>query len=168
MEVFFIVLFIIIVIYSLRDEYLKKKNKEQKNYTDNFSMDSREYYKKLRENAITKELKVDKLIDAEIVEDSKEEFNTTINVYVQQNNFYESNDKKNKGDHSEKVSNYTTSLLQLESGLTKNQKKVKQLGYSLVNKYGSKRKAKDILVKEYKFDEKTAKYATGYKGYENW
>lgn len=58
--------------------------------------------------------------------------------------------------------------LSLESGLTKNQKKVKQLGYALVNKYKSKRKAKDILVEHYDFDEKTAKFAAGYRGYENW
>jgi hypothetical protein len=51
---------------------------------------------------------------------------------------------------------------------TKNQKKVKSLGYSLVEKTGSKRKAKDILVDKYGFDEDTAKFAAGYKGYENW
>jgi hypothetical protein len=63
---------------------------------------------------------------------------------------------------------YGRETLQLENGLTKNQKKVKQLGYSLVEKVGSKRKAKDILVMEYDFDEETAKYAVGYNGYENW
>lgn len=67
----------------------------------------------------------------------------------------------------EKIS-YKKEPLQLEHGLTTNQKKVKQLGYTLVNKYASKRKAKDILVDKYGFDEKTAKYAAGYRGYENW
>lgn len=65
-------------------------------------------------------------------------------------------------------SSYGRETLQLENGLTKNQKKVKQLGYALVNKVGSKRKAKDILIEEYDFDEDTAKYAVGYNGYDNW
>jgi hypothetical protein len=63
---------------------------------------------------------------------------------------------------------YERETLQLENGLTKNQKKVKQLGYALVNKVRSKRKAKDILIEEYDFDEDTAKYAVGYDGYDNW
>lgn len=58
--------------------------------------------------------------------------------------------------------------LQLGYGLSQKQKKAKQLGYSLVEKVGSKRKAKDILVNKYDFDEETAKYAVGYNGYENW
>lgn len=58
--------------------------------------------------------------------------------------------------------------LSIESGLSNNQKKVKKLGYSLLNKVSSKRKAKDILVKQYNFDEDTAKFAVGYKGYDNW
>lgn len=54
------------------------------------------------------------------------------------------------------------------TGRTKNQKKVKALGFSLVKKYGSKRKAKIILIEEYDFDEDTAKYATGYQGYDDY
>lgn len=58
--------------------------------------------------------------------------------------------------------------LALECGLTRNQEKVKQLGYALVNKYHSKRIAKDILVENYGLDENTAKYAAGYRGYDDW
>ena len=63
---------------------------------------------------------------------------------------------------------YCRKTLKVESNLSKNQKKVKQLGNFLVNKHGSKRKAKDILVDSYGFDERTAKYAAGYTGYDNW
>ena len=56
------------------------------------------------------------------------------------------------------------SVLSLE-GLSKNQKKVKILGQALLEKVGSKRIAKDILVRDYDFDEETAKYAVGYRGY---
>lgn len=59
------------------------------------------------------------------------------------------------------------SVLSLD-GLSKNQKKVKTLGQALLEKVGSKRIAKDILVREYDFDEETAKYALGYRGYENY
>ena len=55
-----------------------------------------------------------------------------------------------------------------EYGLTKNQDKVKRLGYALVNKCGSKKIAKNILVEKYNFDENTAKYAVGYLGYNDW
>lgn len=54
------------------------------------------------------------------------------------------------------------------SGLSPNQRKVKILGGALVSKTGSKRKAKDILVNYYNFEEHTAKYATGYSGYHDW
>jgi hypothetical protein len=64
--------------------------------------------------------------------------------------------------------NYDYLDVDSEYGLSSNQKKVKTLGYSLVKKYASKRKAKDILVSEYGFDEETARYAAGYNGYENW
>lgn len=47
-------------------------------------------------------------------------------------------------------------------------KKVKTLGYALTKKYCSKRRAKDILVAEYGFDEETARYAAGYDGYNDW
>lgn len=58
--------------------------------------------------------------------------------------------------------------LQIGYGLSANQEKVKTLGYALVEKCGSKRVAKDILVEKYGFDEDTARYAAGYKGYNNW
>ncbi|MCD8477902.1 MAG: hypothetical protein LRY68_08420 [Sulfurospirillum sp.] len=45
---------------------------------------------------------------------------------------------------------------------------MKTLGNALVEKCGSKREAKDILVEKYGFDEDTARYAAGYKGYNNW
>lgn len=54
------------------------------------------------------------------------------------------------------------------SGLTENQLKVKTLGSALVKRTGSKRTAKDILVEEYGFDENTAKYAAGYRGYDDY
>ena len=52
--------------------------------------------------------------------------------------------------------------------LCSNQKKVKSLGTALVRKSGSKQKAKSILVNHYGFDEDTAKYGAGFKGYINW
>lgn len=123
---------------------------------------------------------------------------TQNNVYIQQNNYRNKSTDENKGhsakvwkrmgykvrygetysykfygneiftpDQVERIGSYNEPL-RLENGLSKNQKQAKQLGYSLVNKCGSKRKAKDILVEKYGFDENTAKYATGYRGYENW
>lgn len=50
-------------------------------------------------------------------------------------------------------------------GLSENQLKVKTIGLALVEKTGSKSEAKDILLEQYGFDEETAKYAVGYKGY---
>ena len=58
--------------------------------------------------------------------------------------------------------------LQIGYGLSANQEKVKTLGYALVEKCGSKRAAKDILVEQYGFDEETARYAAGYRGYNDW
>lgn len=55
-----------------------------------------------------------------------------------------------------------------KSGLSENQLKVKTLGLALVEKTGSKRAAKDILVEDYGFSENTAKYAVGYRGYDNY
>jgi len=124
-------------------------------------------------------------------------FNIEQNTYIQQNNYYNSPKEQKSHSETvwmklgykvqygetyaykiygreiftpEQVIKIGSSQkqLSLESGLTKNQQKVKQLGYSLVNKYKSKRKAKDILVEEYDFDEETAKFAAGYRGYENW
>ncbi|WP_044411869.1 hypothetical protein [Thiomicrospira microaerophila] len=51
------------------------------------------------------------------------------------------------------------------TGLTRNQKRVKVLGSTLVAKTGSKAAAKTLLIEHYGFKESTAKYATGYKGY---
>ena len=51
--------------------------------------------------------------------------------------------------------------------LSSNQKKVKTLGTALVKKSGSKQKAKNILVDHYGFDEDTAKYGAGFRGYNN-
>jgi hypothetical protein len=51
------------------------------------------------------------------------------------------------------------------SYLTASQRKVKALGSTITCNVGSKRMAKDILVDDYGFDESTAKYAVGYKGY---
>lgn len=53
-------------------------------------------------------------------------------------------------------------------GLSENQLKVKTIGLALVEKTGSKRAAKDILVEKYDFDEETAKYAAGYNGYRDY
>lgn len=53
-------------------------------------------------------------------------------------------------------------------GLSENQLKVKTIGLALVEKTGSKRAAKDILVEKYDFDEQTAKYAAGYNGYRDY
>ena len=53
-------------------------------------------------------------------------------------------------------------------GMSKRQKSVTSLGESLACQTGSKRAAKDILVDEYGFSEKTAKYAAGYRGYNNY
>lgn len=180
MEVFFIVLFIIIVIYSLRDEYLKKKNKEQKNYTDNFSMDSREYYKKLRENVITKELKVDKLIDTEIVEDSKKKSDSTINNYYTQNVYVnvkgKNNQKSKLEQHTEKVwkdlgycvregeiyssSFYGKKLFTSEQveKIVPYKVKYSEIGLSrkLLNDTGSKSLTKKILVDKYGLSESKA------------
>ena len=58
--------------------------------------------------------------------------------------------------------------LSVNNHLSSNQKKVKSLGYTLVNKYGSKQKAKNILIDHYDFDEDTAKYATGYQSHRDW
>ena len=55
-----------------------------------------------------------------------------------------------------------------KSGLSENQLKVKTLGLALVEKTGSKRAAKDILVEDYGFNENTAKYAVGYRGYDDY
>lgn len=55
-----------------------------------------------------------------------------------------------------------------KSGLSENQLKVKTLGLALVEKTGSKRAAKDILVEDYGFSENTAKYAVGYRGYDDY
>lgn len=55
-----------------------------------------------------------------------------------------------------------------KSGLSENQLKVKTLGLALVEKTGSKRAAKDILVEDYGFSENTAKYAVGYSGYDDY
>lgn len=70
----------------------------------------------------------------------------------------------------ERIGTSSQKLLSIDSeyGLTKNQAKVKRLGYSLVNKCGSKKIAKDILIEKYDFDEDTAKYAVGYLGYNDW
>lgn len=54
------------------------------------------------------------------------------------------------------------------TSLSEKQIKVKTLGLALVEKTGSKRKAKDILVDEYGFSENTAKYAAGYRGYDDY
>lgn len=54
------------------------------------------------------------------------------------------------------------------SNLTKNQRKVKILGYALVSKTGSKKISRDILIKYYKFRKSTAEYAVGYEGYHDW
>ena len=68
---------------------------------------------------------------------------------------------------------YTEDQVRRTSGFTSrhlssNQKKVKSLGTALVRKSGSKQKAKNILVNHYGFDEDTAKYGAGFKGYNNW
>ena len=52
--------------------------------------------------------------------------------------------------------------------LSSNQKKVKSLGIALVKKSGSKQKAKNILVNHFAFDEDTARYGAGFRGYNNW
>ncbi len=54
------------------------------------------------------------------------------------------------------------------SGLSEKQLKVKTLGLALVESTGSKRAAKDILVNDYGFSENTAKYAVGYRGYDDY
>ena len=56
----------------------------------------------------------------------------------------------------------------VKTSMTKRQKSVVSLGQNLSCKTGSKRVAKDILVEEYGFDEDTAKYATGYRGYRSY
>ena len=63
----------------------------------------------------------------------------------------------------QKIGSYRTRIARL--GLTENQLKVKTIGLALVEKTGSKRAAKNILVDKYGFDEDTAKYAAGYNGY---
>lgn len=55
-----------------------------------------------------------------------------------------------------------------KSGMSSRQKSVTSLGEKLACDTGSKRAAKDILVDEYGFSEKTAKYAAGYRGYNNY
>lgn len=191
MEVIFTIL-VIFVIYSLISEKisenLKKKNKEKKINTPNFPINSKEnklvdteivedfqreskttinnYYTQnvyLQKNIYTKDN------DKENHGDHSEKVWNRMGYRVKYGETYS---YKHYGNYIftpkqvEKIGHSNTPLL-LESNLTKNQKKVKQLGYSLVNKYGSKRKAKDILVEEYGFDEATAKYASGYRGYEN-
>lgn len=66
-------------------------------------------------------------------------------------------------DQVEKIGNYRNRIAR--PGLSENQLKVKTIGLALVEKTGSKRAAKDILVEKYGLDEKTAKYAAGYRGY---
>jgi len=122
----------------------------------------------------------------------------TQNIYVQQTNHYYTASKESKDhtakvwkelgysvkygetyaykfygneiyrpDQVERIGNRNEPL-QLEYGLTKNQRKVKQLGQAIVEKNHSKSLSKDILIDKYGFDEETAKYAVGYKGYNNW
>lgn len=66
----------------------------------------------------------------------------------------------------QKIGNYRNRIA--SPGLSENQLKVKTIGLALVEKTGSKRAAKDILVEKYGFDEQTAKYATGYDGYRDY
>ncbi len=63
----------------------------------------------------------------------------------------------------EKITEYRNRIP--SPGLSKNQLKVKTIGLALVEKIGSKRAAKDILVKKYGLSEESARYAAGYKGY---
>lgn len=66
----------------------------------------------------------------------------------------------------EKIGSYRACIASSE--LSEKQIRVKTLGSALVKKMGSKRKAKDILVEEYGFSENTAKYAAGYRGYDDY
>ena len=86
------------------------------------------------------------------IEQTRNNNKTIIRPFIENNNKY-INDKKH------------ITCMKSSTHRTKNQNKVKALGCSLAKKTGSKKMAKDILVKQYGFDENTAKYAAGYKGY---
>lgn len=66
----------------------------------------------------------------------------------------------------QKIGSYRSRIA--SPGLSENQLKVKTIGLALVEKTGSKRAAKDVLVDKYGFDEETAKYAAGYNGYRDY
>lgn len=85
---------------------------------------------------------------------------TTVNHY---NNTYTDN-RKYKYTNKTKTSYKNTNNYHLSD----KQRSVKALGSSLVSKTGYKRKAKDILVEQYGFSENTAKYAVGYRGYDDY
>lgn len=106
------------------------------------------------------------------------------NIYVQQNYQHHKSSKTNK-DHSEKVWNelgysvkrgetyaykfYGNEIYTPDQVVKSSSNRVKYsedgLATKLLNNTGSKKMAKDILVREYGYNESNAKALVGYRGY---